>query len=50
MFRTEVLYFHIPKDKRNKLEPSRKKGIFMGYSRIIESISQNNIRLKSAET
>jgi hypothetical protein len=23
---------HIPKDKRNKLEPSRKKGIFVGYS------------------
>ena len=26
------IYSHIPKDKRNKLEPSRKKGIFMGYS------------------
>jgi hypothetical protein len=26
------VYFHIPKDKRNKLEPSGKKGIFMGYS------------------
>jgi hypothetical protein len=26
------VYFHIPKDKRNKLEPSRKKGIFVGYS------------------
>jgi hypothetical protein len=26
------VYSHIPKDKRNKLEPSRKKGIFMGYS------------------
>jgi transposase InsO family protein len=26
------LYSHIPKDKRNKLEPSGKKGIFMGYS------------------
>jgi hypothetical protein len=25
------VYSHIPKDKRNKLEPSRKKGIFMGY-------------------
>jgi hypothetical protein len=24
-------YSHIPKDKRNKLEPSRKKGIFVGY-------------------
>jgi hypothetical protein len=26
------VYSHIPKDKRNKLELSRKKGIFMGYS------------------
>jgi hypothetical protein len=25
-------YPHIPKDKRNKLEPSGKKGIFVGYS------------------
>jgi hypothetical protein len=26
------VYCHIPKDKRNKLEPSRKKGIFVGYT------------------
>jgi hypothetical protein len=26
------VYFHIPKDKRNKLEPSGKKSIFVGYS------------------
>jgi hypothetical protein len=26
------VYSHIPKDKRNKREPSRKKGIFVGYS------------------
>jgi hypothetical protein len=26
------VYSHIPKDKWNKLEPSGKKGIFMGYS------------------
>jgi hypothetical protein len=26
------VYFHIPKDKMNKLEPSGKKGIFVGYS------------------
>jgi hypothetical protein len=25
-------YVHIPKEKRTKLEPSRKKGIFVGYS------------------
>jgi len=26
------VYSHIPKDKRNKLEPLVKKGIFVGYS------------------
>ena len=26
------VYIHIPKEKRTKLDPSRKKGIFMGYS------------------
>jgi len=25
------VYIPVPKDKRNKLEPSRKKGIFYGY-------------------
>ena len=25
-------YIHIPKEKRTKLDPSRKKGIFVGYS------------------
>lgn len=26
------VYIQVPKDKRNKLEPSRNKGIFVGYS------------------
>ena len=26
------VYIHIPKEKRTKLEPSGKKGIFVGYS------------------
>jgi hypothetical protein len=26
------VYVHVPKDKRSKLDPSRKKGIFVGYS------------------
>jgi hypothetical protein len=26
------VYIHIPKDKKKKLEPSGKKGIFVGYS------------------
>ena len=27
------MYIHIPKKKRTKLDPSRKKGIFVGYSK-----------------
>jgi hypothetical protein len=26
------MYVHIPKDKRTKLDPSGKKGTFVGYS------------------
>ena len=26
------VYIHVPKEKRTKLEPSRKKGNFMGYN------------------
>ena len=26
------MYIHIPKEKRTKMEPSRKKGTFVGYS------------------
>ena len=26
------MYIHIPKEKRTKLDPSKKKGIFGGYS------------------
>jgi hypothetical protein len=25
------IYFHLPKEKRSKLEPSRRKGTFVGY-------------------
>jgi hypothetical protein len=28
------MFIHIPKEKRNKLEPSRKKGIFVGYCEV----------------
>jgi hypothetical protein len=47
------VYSHIPKDKRNKLEPSGKKGIFVGYSESSKAYRiyiPNNIRLKLAET
>jgi hypothetical protein len=26
------VYFHVPKEKRSKLEPSGRKGTFVGYS------------------
>ena len=26
------VYFHVPKEKRFKLDPSRRKGTFVGYS------------------
>ena len=29
-----LVYIHIPKEKRKKLDPSGKKGIFVGYSEI----------------
>jgi hypothetical protein len=28
------MFIHIPKEKRNKLGPSRKKGIFVGYCEV----------------
>ena len=28
------VFIHIPKEKRNKLEPSGKKGIFVGYCEV----------------
>ena len=27
-----LVYIHIPREKRTKLDPSEKKGIFVGYS------------------
>jgi hypothetical protein len=26
------MYIHVPKEKRKKMEPSRKKGVFVGYN------------------
>jgi hypothetical protein len=28
-----LVYIHIPKEKRKKLDPSRRKGTFVGYSK-----------------
>jgi hypothetical protein len=32
-----LVFIHIPKEKRNKLEPSRKKGIFVGYCEVYKA-------------
>jgi hypothetical protein len=32
------VFIHIPKEKRNKLEPSRKKGIFVGYCKVSKAL------------
>ena len=32
------VYIHIPKEKRTKLDPSGKKGIFVGYSQKLEGL------------
>ena len=31
------VYFHVPKEKRNKLDTSRKKGTFVGYSETLKA-------------
>ena len=31
------MYIHIPKQKRTKLDPSGKKGIFVGYSESLKA-------------
>ena len=31
------VYIHIPKEKRTKLDPSGKKGIFVGYSESLKA-------------
>ena len=32
-----IVYVHVPKEKRTKMEPSRKKGIFVGYNKTSKS-------------
>ena len=47
-----TVYIHVPKEKRAKLEPSGKKGIFVGYRptrRPNTSMYLDRGRLKSAE-
>ena len=48
-----LVYIHIPKEKRTKLDPSGKKGIFVGYSivypRHLEFTFLDSITWKSVE-
>jgi hypothetical protein len=44
------MFIHIPKEKRNKLEPSGKKGIFVGSPRPSEYTYQVTATLRSAGT
>ena len=47
-----LVYIHIPKEKRTKLNPSRRKGIFVGYSdtsKATEYTSQDSRRSTSVE-
>ena len=32
-----LIYIHIPKEKRTKLDPSGRKGIFLGYSKRLKA-------------
>ena len=34
------VYVHIPKEKRTKLDPSRKKGIFVGYCEVSKAFRE----------
>ena len=34
-----IVYIHVPKEKRTKMEPSEKKGIFVGYSETSKAYS-----------
>ena len=48
-----LVYIHIPKEKRAKLHPSRKKGIFVGYCEvskafriyILDSITHKSVEM-----
>jgi hypothetical protein len=44
------VFIRIPKEKRNKLEPSGKKGIFVGSPRPSESTYQVTATLRSTGT
>ena len=41
------VYVHIPKEKRTKLDPSGKKGIFIGYCEVSKSFQDIHFRVPS---
>ena len=41
------VYVHIPKEKRTKLDPSRMKGIFVGYCEVSKSLQNIHSRIPS---
>lgn len=43
------VYVHIPKEKRSKLDPSGKKGIFVGYSDSSKGFRVHILGLKKIE-
>ena len=45
-----LVYIHIPKEKRKKLDPSGKKGIFNGYSDTLKAYSVYIPSFKKIET
>lgn len=42
-----VTFSHVPKEKRTKMEPTAKKGIFVGYSEILKAYRLYILVLKS---
>ena len=43
------IYIHIPKEKRTKLDPSGKKGIFVGYSKSLKAYRINFLGFKKID-
>ena len=43
------MYIHIPKDKKTKLDPSGRKGIFVGYNDTIKAYRIYYPRLKKID-
>lgn len=44
------MYVHVPREKRSKLEPPRKKGIFVGYSESSKAYRVYNLGFRQIET